>query len=80
MASIFYGWNILRLLRLLIGIGFLVAFFTEEIGMYGFAGVFFIALAFFNVGCAGQTCCTQAINTTDACKVKLKETRKENAE
>ena len=55
MNSIFSGWNIVRLLRLAIGIAAIVQAFQQNSWAIGIAGFFLMLLAIANVACNSCT-------------------------
>lgn len=55
--TIFSNWNMMRFLRLAIGIAIIVQAVMAKDVMLGLAGVFFTSLPVFNIGCcAGGNC------------------------
>jgi hypothetical protein len=55
--TIFSNWNMMRFLRLVIGIAIIVQAFMAKDIMLGLAGIFFTSLPVFNIGCcAGGNC------------------------
>ena len=52
------GWNIMRLIRLALGIIILVQGIGMRDAVYSMMGVFLSALAFLNIGCCGAGGCS----------------------
>lgn len=60
--TILTGWNFVRVLRLVIGLSALAAYFSEHDSLIGFMGIILAGQAVFNVGCCGiNTCNTNEI-------------------
>ena len=56
--SFLSGWNVVRILRLFIGLAALAAAYYEHDKLMGLLGVVFTAQAVFNVGCCGMSACS----------------------
>lgn len=52
------GWNFVRILRLVIGVSALAAYFSEHDSFMGLLGLIVTAQAVFNVGCCGVNSCS----------------------
>ena len=57
IQSIFSNWNLIRVLRLVIGLAILVQGIMAKDAMFGIAGVVFTLTALFNIGCCGAGGC-----------------------
>ncbi len=55
--TIFTNWNLMRFLRLGIGIAILVQAVLARDVMFAFLGILFTAMPLFNVGCCGTSGC-----------------------
>jgi hypothetical protein len=63
MKKIIQGWNIMRLLRLVLGIIILVQGINQKEYVFAFVGALFVVLSIANIGCCGsQACTTTPIN------------------
>ena len=58
-------WNIMRFIRLIIGIMIIVQAIAGRNVMVGILGVIFTAMALFNVACCGSNGCTPTKNTNN---------------
>jgi len=56
--TIFSNWNIVRVLRLVLGVLALSAAFSEKDKIMGLLGTIFTIQAIFNIGCCGATGCS----------------------
>jgi hypothetical protein len=56
MQKILSGWNLMRLLRLGIGIYAIVGAIQQREWLFLLAGVFLAGMAIMNVGCCGVSC------------------------
>ena len=54
---VFSSWHFMRLLRLVVGISFVVTVFVQHDGVAVAFGSFFFLQALFNVGCCGANGC-----------------------
>lgn len=61
-AMLFQNWNWMRALRLIIGITIIIQAIMAKDLVFGFAGVFFSAMALLNLGCCGSGTCYTPIN------------------
>ncbi len=58
MRTILYGWNIMRVLRLAMGlIAVWQAFMTKEL-ILGLAGFFLLYMSIANIGCCSSNSCS----------------------
>ncbi len=57
MKTILYGWNIMRGLRLVMGVIAIVQAIAEKEWILGLAGGFLLFMALANVGCCGRNGC-----------------------
>ena len=55
--AIFTNWNIMRFLRLTIGIAIIIQAIIAKDFMFGFIGLLFSGMALFNIGCCGAGGC-----------------------
>jgi hypothetical protein len=70
MKKLLSGWNVMRVIRLLIGVyAFWQAIITKE-PMLGLAGLFIAAMALANMGCCGINGC-QIISSKPVLKEKI---------
>jgi hypothetical protein len=58
MTILTRGWNVMRVIRLVLGLIILVQGIMARDAMYGFFGVFLTFLALVNVGCCGVGGCS----------------------
>lgn len=65
MHSIFSGWNIMRLLRLVAGIIATIQAFQQSIWPLGITGIFVMLLAIVNLGCCGNAVCGTKYKNTN---------------
>lgn len=56
MQKLLSGWNLMRLLRLGVGIYAIVGAIQQREWLFGLAGVFLAGMAILNVGCCGVAC------------------------
>lgn len=49
--AIFNNWNVIRFLRLIMGIAILIQGFMAKDVLFGIAGLLFTGMALFNLGC-----------------------------
>jgi len=59
--KIFTGWHLMRWVRLVIGVIFIIEFIRMHDTFMGIAGVFFILTAFANIGCCGTSQCSSPL-------------------
>lgn len=64
------GWNIMRVIRLVLGLIILVQGIMARDVMYGFFGVFLSFLALVNVGCCGVGGCSVPSVSSKGSKTK----------
>ncbi len=63
MKKIIQGWNLMRLIRLVLGVIILVQGIMQKEYAFAFVGALFAALSIANIGCCGsQGCATTPIN------------------
>lgn len=55
--TLFQNWNWMRALRLIIGIIIIIQAIMSKDWLWGYAGVFFSAMAILNLGCCGSGTC-----------------------
>ncbi|HEY8690359.1 MAG TPA: hypothetical protein VIM07_14070 [Chitinophagaceae bacterium] len=68
MKAIMQGWNFMRIIRLLLGLGiFIQGIITKDITSI-VLGIVFVAMPVFNIGCCGSNGC--AVNTNPSIKNK----------
>lgn len=60
IKSYFKEWDLSRVMRLVIGVGFAVGYFILKEEIYLLAAIFFAARALFNLSCPGGSCKTPA--------------------
>ena len=58
MKKIINGWNVMRVIRLALGIAALVQGFLQKENLLVVAGMWILFSAVFNVGCCGSGGCT----------------------
>ena len=58
MKKIINGWNVMRVIRLALGIAALVQGFMQKENLLVVAGMWILFSALFNVGCCGSGGCT----------------------
>ena len=58
MKKIINGWNVMRVIRLALGIAALVQGFLQKENLLVVAGLWILFSALFNVGCCGSGGCT----------------------
>ena len=58
MKKIINGWNVMRVIRLALGIAALVQGFLQKENLLVVAGIWILFSALFNVGCCGSGGCT----------------------
>lgn len=56
MTAKLKNWNLMRLLRLAVGIWAIYVSFTDRQLLFGILGAMFLVQALFNIGCIGQSC------------------------
>ena len=62
MKKIINGWNVMRVIRLALGIAALVQGFLQKENLLVVAGMWILFSALFNVGCCGSGGCTIQTN------------------
>ncbi len=63
--AILKNWTFSRGLRLIIGLAIIVQALVSKDTMFGVAGLLFISMAVFNIGCCGAGGCATAPKKTD---------------
>ena len=62
--TIFYNWNFMRFIRLVLGIFIIVQSVIVKDWAIGLLGIFFTAMPLFNIGCCGAGGCSVLIKKT----------------
>jgi len=57
-------WSLMRVLRLLAGIGIMIQAFVNRDSVFGIAGLLFTLMAIFNTGCCGTGGCYTPVKKT----------------
>ncbi len=65
---IFKNWNLIRFLRLGIGLAIVVQAIIASDMMIALAGLLFSGMAVFNAGCCGTSGCSTPVRKADASK------------
>ena len=73
--TIFYNWNFMRVLRLVLGIFIIVQAVMAKDWRIGLLGIFFTAMPLFNIGCCGAGGCSVPVkkSTENAKDVSCEE-------
>lgn len=58
LNTLLTDWSFVRILRLVIGVSALAAYFSEHDSFMGLLGLIVTAQAVFNVGCCGANTCS----------------------
>lgn len=72
--TILTGWSFVRILRLVIGVSALAAYFSEHDSFMGLLGLIVTAQAVFNVGCCGVSSCSTKATVVNSKEVGLDKT------
>ena len=57
------GWHFMRIVRLVLGIIWMIFAYMQHDGLIGLAGGFLVFTALFNYGCCGSNGCPKAISS-----------------
>ena len=68
------GWDFVRVLRLVIGVSALAAYYSEHDSMMGMLGIIVTAQAVFNVGCCGVNSCSSTNTQSNSKEISPDET------
>lgn len=71
MKKLLINWNLMRFVRLVLGIVIFIQSIITHQFMFALIGLLFAAMALLNIGCCGTTVCNNSKT------VKLKSTTKE---
>ena len=63
-GAILHNWNLMRLLRLMVGIFIIVQSIQTRDWTMGILGILFTIMPVFNIGCCGNSGCTTPIAKT----------------
>ena len=63
--KIFSNWNLMRALRLVIGLAITIQGFIANDKLFIIAGLLFTGMALFNIGCCGAGGCNTPITKND---------------
>lgn len=58
-------WSLMRVLRLLAGIGIMIQAFVNRDSVFGIVGLLFTLMAILNTGCCGTGGCYTPVKKTD---------------
>lgn len=75
LNTILTGWSFVRVLRFVIGVSALAAYFSEHDSFIGLLGLIVTTQAVFNIGCCGVSSCS-----AKATEVNSKEASLDNTE
>jgi hypothetical protein len=80
--QIISGWDTMRIIRAIIGVGLIILAFSEKTSIYGVMGGLFLFQAVLNIGCFGSASCNTnsqaSINGNEIQDVKFEEIKTNN--
>ena len=66
--SILNNWNLMRFIRLGLGISILIQSITQKDWTIGILGILFISMPIFNIGCCGGACSIPPLKKEESTK------------